>query len=79
MAGPRRTIDEILADGTPVDRAAREGVRAALRRHKRLGESIAVWRDGRVVEIPPDEITVGEGEGTSSPPAAAGPDAPEAA
>ena len=83
MAAPRRTIDELLADGTVVDRAAREAVRAALLRHKRLGESIVVWRDGRVVEIPPEEITVGEAEETATPPApapapAAGPDAPAA-
>ncbi len=29
-------------------------------RHKRLGESIAVWRDGRVVIVPPEEIDVDE-------------------
>ncbi len=31
-------------------------VRDAVLRHKKLGESIAVWRDGRVVIIPPEEI-----------------------
>ena len=32
--------------------------REALARHKALGIPIAVWRDGRVVEIPPDEIQI---------------------
>jgi hypothetical protein len=26
--------------------------------HRRLGNPIAVWRDGRVVWIPPDQIPV---------------------
>jgi len=33
-------------------------VKAALLRHKKLGNPIAVWRDGEVVEIPPEEIPV---------------------
>ena len=32
--------------------------RDALRRHKALGVPAVVWRDGRVVEIPPEEIEV---------------------
>lgn len=36
----------------------RRAVRAALWRHKRLGQSIATWRDGQVVIIPAEEIPV---------------------
>ena len=36
------------------DRAGRE----ALARHKALGHPIVIWRDGRVVEVPPEEIEV---------------------
>ena len=32
--------------------------REALARHKALGQSVAVWRDGKVVVIPPEEIEV---------------------
>ena len=32
--------------------------RDTLARHKALGQSIVVWRDGRVVEIPPEEIDI---------------------
>lgn len=32
--------------------------RDALARHKALGQSVAIWRDGRVVVIPPEEIEV---------------------
>ena len=38
--------------------AAQEAVRAALREHKLAGNSIAVWRDGKVVLLPPEEIEV---------------------
>jgi hypothetical protein len=48
--------------GTPglVKAAMDRGIRDALRRHKLLGESIAVWRDGKVVIVPPEEIVVPE-------------------
>lgn len=48
--------------GTPgrVEAAMKRGVRDALRRHKLLGESIAVSRDGKVVIVPPEEIVVPE-------------------
>lgn len=34
----------------------RAAVREAVLRHKRLGNPIAVWRDGRVVWLAPHEI-----------------------
>ena len=34
----------------------REAVREARRRHKALGETIVIWRDGKVVVVPPEEI-----------------------
>jgi hypothetical protein len=34
----------------------RRAVREALLEHKRLGNPIAVWREGRVVWLQPDEI-----------------------
>jgi predicted ABC-type ATPase len=33
-------------------------VRAALKRHKERGESVVQWRDGRIVELKPEEIDV---------------------
>lgn len=43
-----------------VDRAMYEGVQRALAEHKRLGQSIVVSRDGRIVEIPAEDIEVDE-------------------
>jgi hypothetical protein len=39
-----------------VDAAMQKAVRQALRRHKLLGESVAVSQDGKVVILPPEEI-----------------------
>jgi hypothetical protein len=43
-------------------RAMPQAVREALLVHKRLGNPVAVWRDGRVVWIPPEEIPVATDE-----------------
>jgi hypothetical protein len=42
--------------------AMRRAVREALLRHKLLGNPIAVWREGRVVWLAPEEIPVGPDE-----------------
>jgi len=38
--------------------ALKEAVAEAIAEHKRRGHPIVIWRDGKVVLIPPDEITV---------------------
>lgn len=38
--------------------AARQGVRAALKSHKKAGHHIVVWQDGKVVRLPPGKISV---------------------
>jgi hypothetical protein len=38
--------------------AVNRAVTDALRRHKERGESIVIWREGKVVVVPPDEIDV---------------------
>lgn len=51
-------IVQILLEGTRIDKALREAVRQALWRHKQLGQSIVVWRDGQVTWIAPEDIQV---------------------
>ncbi len=53
-----RSPAERVNDFQLVVRAMRRGVAAALLRHKQLGNPIAVWRNGRVEWIPPEEIEV---------------------
>ena len=38
--------------------AVNRAVRAALKRHKELGRSIVIWRDGKIVTLKPEEIEV---------------------
>lgn len=61
----------MLSHPTAVDEALREGVRRALLMHKRLGHSVVVWRDGKVVWLKPEEIEVDEnGNGDRANPTA---------
>jgi hypothetical protein len=45
---------KLLSD--EIDRGVKTAVAQAIERHRRLGEAIAVWRDGRVVILQADEI-----------------------
>jgi hypothetical protein len=53
-------LANLVAQADAVEAAARQAVREALLVHKRMGNAICVWREGRVVWIPPEEITVPE-------------------
>ena len=48
------TADEELQDR--IVEAVGRAVEEAIQDHKRAGNPIAEWRDGRVVIVPPDEI-----------------------
>ena len=56
----RPTITEIFDAVTPLHNAIKEAVREAILDHKRAGNPIASWQDGKVVWIPADEIKVPE-------------------
>ncbi len=43
-----------------IDFGIKRGVAQALAEHKKSGQSISVWKDGRVVKIPPEEIQIPE-------------------
>jgi len=47
---------ERVEDLPRILKAMTQAVREALLRHKRLGNPVAVWREGRVVWLLPDEI-----------------------
>jgi len=44
--------------GKAIEKILRRAVVQAVLEHKRLGNPIAVWQDGEVVWLTPDEITV---------------------
>ena len=56
-------LQELFEDGKRLDYLAKEAVRDALREHKRLGQSVVVWRDGKVVTVAPEDIPVDFAEG----------------
>jgi hypothetical protein len=60
MADPAdsRPPAERVRDLRLVEEALALAVREALQRHKQAGNPIAVWRDGRVVWIEPEEIVL---------------------
>lgn len=48
-----------LADfGRDIEKALQRAVKHALLMHKRLGNPIATWKDGKVVIVPPAEIVI---------------------
>jgi len=49
---------ERIHDVERITAALRMAMREALRVHKRLGNPIAVWRDGQVVWLAPEDIPV---------------------
>ena len=69
-SGP--TPAERAGDPDRIERALRAAVRDALQRHKRDGDPVAVWREGRVVWLSPHQIPTaadgsseGKGNGAS--------------
>ena len=54
----RPSISKLFADTEEVTDAVRQAGRDARLRHKQLGVPLVVWRDGKVVEVPPEEIVV---------------------
>lgn len=56
--GQMDALEALFEDDARLDSLAKEAVRDALREHKRLGQSVAVWRDGKVVTVAPENIPV---------------------
>jgi hypothetical protein len=55
-ADKKPDIDRIFEEGVEVDRAFDRAVREALRMHKRAGNPIPIWKNGKVVWIPASKI-----------------------
>jgi hypothetical protein len=51
---PKKTLE--LSHIPIILKALGAGVQAALAEHKRLQQSVVIWKDGKVVEVPADEI-----------------------
>lgn len=51
-----------ITHGKEIEEVMRRAVRHALLMHKRIGNPIATWKDGKVVIIQPEDIPVEEPE-----------------
>lgn len=56
MSKPQIDLEQILSDDSKIEMAVRRAVREAIASHKRAGNPIAVWREGKVVWLSPEEI-----------------------
>lgn len=54
------SVRKALRNRARVQEAMREAVQNAVRTHKLLGHPIIIWKDGKVVEVPPEEIVLEE-------------------
>ena len=52
------TWEVLFHDDDRLNDLAQAAVRDALREHKRLGQSVVVWQDGKVVTLAPEDIPV---------------------
>jgi nucleoside-diphosphate-sugar epimerase len=64
---PDASQDPLSAQGKEIEEVLQRAVRQALLTHKRAGNSIVVWREGKEVIIPPGEISVGETSNVEQP------------
>ncbi len=51
-------ISEIFEDKEKITRALSKAVNEALLQHKKAGNPVASWRDGKIAWIQPDDIPV---------------------
>jgi len=63
---PEKIFDIGTASLEEISQAMARGVHAAVREHKLAGRSIVVWRGGKIVHIPADEIVLFDEEASPS-------------
>ena len=61
-SGKPEDLRSIMLETDLVEHALHKAVVGAMIRHKRLGNPIVVWRDGKVVWIPAEEIEIPDTE-----------------
>jgi hypothetical protein len=62
-----RDISKILSDPNVVLQAASEAAQDAIQRHKQMGLPLAVWKDGAVAWVAPEELERMMGEDMKKP------------
>lgn len=60
MSKTKKNIDEYFHNGSEIDEAMQEAVNKALLQHKKAGNAVASWEDGKIVWIQHEDIPVEE-------------------
>ncbi|GBD96959.1 MAG TPA: hypothetical protein ENG83_04765 [Nitrospirae bacterium] len=60
MSDAKKNIDEFFNTGTEIDEALQQGVKEALLQHKKAGNPIVSWENGKIIWIQPEDIPVEE-------------------
>ncbi len=58
MSETKKNIDEFFSNGNEIDEALQEAVKKALLQHKKAGNPVVSWKDGKIVWIQPEDIPV---------------------
>ena len=58
IEAPTKSKQVDLDNDEEVNQALSTAIHKALREHKRLGQSVVVWQDGKVVTLAPEDIPV---------------------
>jgi hypothetical protein len=53
---PKRDIKAIFLDGSEIDAAIRKAAKNAIQAHKREGLPVPIWKDGKTVWVPAEEL-----------------------
>jgi len=58
-------VERIVRDGKAIDGAIVATHRRVILRHRQMNVPLAIWRDGQVVEVPPESVELpSNGEST---------------
>ena len=58
MQTPYKSLADLLDDRCEVERRFAKGVRNALTDHKQAGNTVAIWENGKVVLVAPEDIII---------------------
>jgi hypothetical protein len=51
-------IEALFREGTTIDKALKQAVHEAMIRHKKEGNSVIAWENGKIVRIKPEDIPI---------------------
>ena len=52
----RKDLDQVFRDGTAIEEAVERAYRRAVRQHRQNGVPMVFWENGKVIEVPADQL-----------------------